>query len=80
MIIERLKFYADTETEKNKYFCWKINSIMDLETRLKYWMKKMYLRSAWYECIDTDTGETTNQRIDLNVFTEQEEVIFCKEK
>lgn len=67
MIIERLKFYADTPTgEKNKYCCWDISSIMDLEDRLIYFMQKGWnIRAAWYEKIDTDTGEVKeNSKID----------------
>jgi len=76
MVIERLKFYADTDKEKNKFFCWKINSIMDLDARLKYFMSKMYIRSAWYEFIDTETGETSNQSIDLDVYAQTKEILF----
>jgi hypothetical protein len=78
--MERLKFYADTSKEKNKFFCWKINSIMDLESRLEYWMKRVYIRAAWYECIDTDTGEVINQRIDLVHFTDYQQILFSIEK
>jgi len=78
--IERLKFYADTKTEKNKYFSWNINSIMDLESRLRYWMGRVYIRSAWYECVDKDSGEVINQRIDLSAFVDQQELIFSKEQ
>jgi hypothetical protein len=77
IVIERLKFYADTDKEKNKYFCFTINSIMDLEERLKYFAQRMYIRSAWYECIEN--GKTTsNQRIDMVTFTDYNEISFIK--
>jgi hypothetical protein len=78
MIIERIKFYADLQSgEKNKYFCFTINSIMELEGRLKYFMKKMYIRSAWYECIEN--GKViSNDRIDLTHYIDNNEAIFIK--
>jgi hypothetical protein len=79
--MERLKFYADTPRgEKNKYFCFKINSILDLEGRLIYWLKKgMYIRSAWYESIDEETGLIQNQKIDLVKFVDERQVLFTTE-
>ena len=64
MVTERIKFYADTKEQKNKFFCFKINSIMDLQPRMMYWMKKVYIRSAWYECIENDVV-ISNDKIDL---------------
>lgn len=67
IVIEKLKFYCDTDKEKNKLMSWKINSIFDLEDRLKYWMKRVVIRSAWYEV--TENGKVvSNQRIDLDQF------------
>jgi hypothetical protein len=66
--IERLKFYCDTDKEKNKLMTWSINSIFDLETRIKYWMKKVVIRSAWYEVVE-EGKVVSNQRIDLEQFT-----------
>lgn len=65
MKIERVKFYADTDKEKNKFYCWKINSILDLEDTLINFMSKGWLiRSAWYEKFDNETGEVLeNTRI-----------------
>jgi len=75
-----LKFYADTPRgEKNKYFCFSINSIMDIEARLLYWMQKgFYVRAAYYEFVDDETSETTNQQIDLIEFCESKAVLFTK--
>ena len=76
MISERLKFYADvSEKNKNKFFCFKINSILDLENRLIYWMSKMYIRAAWYECIE-DNKVVDNKKIDLVTFTDYRVVKF----
>ena len=68
-IQERLKFYGDTQFVKNKYFCFKINSIFDLEASLKRFMKLYYIRSAWYECIEDGTVKE-NSRIDLTNFVD----------
>jgi hypothetical protein len=58
MIKERLKFYADTDQEKNKYFCWELSSILSLKEALwRFFDKGWSIRSAWYEKVDTDTGE-----------------------
>jgi hypothetical protein len=66
MVKERLKFYADTTQAKNQYFCWELSSILTLKEALhRFFSKGWYIRSAWYEKIDTDTGETEN--IKLNV-------------
>lgn len=63
---ERLKFYADTPKEQNKYFCFKITSILSLKDALwRFFDKGWNIRSAWYEKIDLKTGEITNTRIDL---------------
>jgi hypothetical protein len=63
MIKERLKFYADTDIQKNKLFCWNV-TILQVEEKLMEFMKKgWYIKSAWYEKIDTDTGEIENTRI-----------------
>ena len=66
MIIERLKFYADTPRgEKNKFFCWQIASIFNLEEKLIEFIQKGFeIRSAWYEKINDETGEILeNSRI-----------------
>jgi hypothetical protein len=79
IITEWLSFYADTDTEKNKHFKWKINSIIDLPGRLKYWAKKVEIRSAWYVCYENEKV-IANQRIDIQSFyeTSGNEVHFVK--
>jgi hypothetical protein len=55
---ERLKFYADTPQEANKYFCYKITSVLSLKDALwRFFDKGWNIRSAWYEKIDMNTGE-----------------------
>jgi hypothetical protein len=55
---ERLKFYADTPQQSNKYFCYKISSILTLKEALwRFFDKGWNIRSAWYEKIDLNTGE-----------------------
>jgi hypothetical protein len=79
MIKERLKFYADTEKDRNKYFCFTITSILEVRSALwRFFDKGWNIRSAWYEKIDTDTGETINQKIVLR--TELDEYIKEKTK
>ena len=55
---ERIKFYADTPQQSNKYFCYKISSILTLKEALwRFFDKGWNIRSAWYEKIDLNTGE-----------------------
>jgi hypothetical protein len=81
-LVERLKFYADTPNgDKNKFFCFKIPSIIEIDKRLLYFMKKnWYIRSAWYECIE-DGKVKNNWQIDLVTFCSDNEqtVIFIKD-
>ena len=58
MIIERVKFYADTpKGEKNKQFCFKVG-ILELPEAIKRFHKAGYsIRALWYEKIESDTGE-----------------------
>jgi|GEM_PF-3931434 len=73
--VERLRFYGDSLTEKNKLYTWDINSIFDLEARLRYWMKRLYIRAAWYEVLEK--GERVkNERIDLIQFLDYNEILF----
>lgn len=66
MINERIKFYADTDKEKNKYFCFKIGSLLTLKEALwRFFNKGWSIRSAWYEKIDTDTGEVENTKLNI---------------
>jgi len=64
MIIERLKFYANTPSEKNKRFCWEC-SILDIEEKLiEFMLKGWAIRAAWYEKLNKETGEVLeNTRI-----------------
>lgn len=77
MFTERLKFYADTPMEKNKYFCWKLDSILTLKEALwRFFDKGWNIRSAWYEKINLGTGEVENLKINLQ--TELDE--YCNKK
>ena len=60
--LSRVKFYADTPMgEKNKYFCWDIDSILSAEeTVLRFMAKKWVIRAVWFENINTETGEITD--------------------
>jgi len=81
-LVERLKFYADTPNgDVNKFFCFTIPSIVEIQARLLYFMKKKwYIRSAWYECIENGKV-TSNQKIDLVTFCSDNEqvVLFIKD-
>ena len=68
MIIERIKFYADTPSgQVNKFFCFKLKSILTLREALwRFIAKGWNIRSAWYDKIDIETGEKlVNLRIDM---------------
>ena len=76
MVIERIKFYADvSDSVKNKFFCFRINSIFDLENRVRYWTSKFYIRAMWYECVE-DGNVVNNEKIDLVSFTDFRTVKF----
>jgi len=77
MIIERLKFYADTPREKNKFFCWDNVSLLTFEDKLIEFMfeKDFTIRAAWHETINKDTGEIKNLRVSKQALQE----IFDKE-
>jgi hypothetical protein len=74
-IIERLKFYAITETNPNQFFCYNINSIVDLEARLLYFSSKYQLKAAWYELIENGIVKE-NRRIDLVSFYDSGEALI----
>lgn len=58
MISERIKFYADTpNNEKNKLFCFKTDLITLKDTIKRFIIEGFVFRAAWYEKIDTSTGE-----------------------
>ena len=63
----RIKYYADTPSERNKYFCYNIRSILDVEHHLfKVFDKGWRIRAAYFENIDQTTGEILeNTKIDL---------------
>jgi len=65
MFIERLKFYADTPRDKNKFFCWNNVSILDFEDKLIEFMfdKNFTIRAAWHETVNKETGEVKNLRV-----------------
>ncbi|NCA74867.1 MAG: hypothetical protein EOM90_00895 [Alphaproteobacteria bacterium] len=66
MILERLKFYADTPKAKNQYFCWKLTSLMSLQDALwRFFDKGWSIRSAWYEKVNTETAEMENVRLNI---------------
>lgn len=67
MVKERLKFYADTDQAKNQYFCWELTSILSLKDALwRFFSKGWNIRSAWYEKIDTETGEVENTKLNVS--------------
>jgi len=72
---EFLKFYADTPSEQNKLFTWKINSIFDLEARLMYWRKKYYVRAAWY-VVKENGVVVSSQKIDLVLHLDYKTINF----
>ena len=75
---ERIKFYADTPIEKNKYFCFKITSILALKEALwRFFDKGWNIRSAYYERIDLSTGEIM-ENAKINVQKEMEEYVEAK--
>ena len=63
----RVKYYADTPMERNKYFCYNIRSILDVENHLfKVFDKGWHIRAAYFENIDQSTGEIIeNTKINL---------------
>jgi len=67
MVSEFLQFYADTPSVKNKFFSFRINSVFDLETSLKRFMKSFYIRSAWYVARE-GKNVVENSKIDLVQF------------
>lgn len=65
--IERVKLYADTGRESNKFFCWTVSGINGVRSNL-YWHFGCgwKVRAAWYERVDGDTGEIVmNRRLDI---------------
>ena len=59
-----IKFYADTKSEKNKHFCFKIKSILELKAAIiRFYDKGFNIRACYFQELDKDTGEILNQRI-----------------
>ena len=80
MFTERLKFYADTPMAKNKYFCWKLDSILTLKEAIwRFFDKGWNIRSAWYEKINLTTGEV-EENTKLNIQEQLEEYTKFKLK
>jgi len=71
-IIERIKFYADTPLQKNKYFCFKIENIAHLRKALfRLQTKGFKFRAIWWEVVAKDTGEIIeNERMSLDSINE----------
>jgi len=66
MIRERLKFYADTPRgEKNKLFCWTVSILSLQEALFRFFSEGYVIRAAWFEMLNTETGETENTRINV---------------
>ena len=75
---ERLKFYADTPMGKNKYFCFKIESIMTLKDALwRFFDKGWNIRAAFYEKKNTETGEVI-ENSKLNIPEQLEKYLESK--
>ena len=75
MTVELIQFYGETASEKNKFFSFKINSIFDLESSLKRFMRSYYIRSAWYVCKE-DGKIVNNDRIDMTQFVDFNTIHF----
>lgn len=73
-----LKFYCDTDKERNKLMTWQINSIFDLDTALLRWVKRVnYIRAAWF-VTKRDGAVVSSERIDLDRFANDKEIILTK--
>jgi len=61
---ERIKFYADTDREKNKLYTWDLpNGILSIrDTSNRFFSKGWLIRAAWYEKIDLSTGKAVENR------------------
>lgn len=66
--INKLKFYADcADGSRNKLFSWSINSVIDVESRIIYFLKKGYQIKAAYFCeySSIDGHEISSKKINL---------------
>ena len=71
--MERVKFYADNKSldQTNKLFTFSIPSALYIGSTLLRFAKKVdFIRAAYYEYINEDTGEVDNRQIDMNYFYE----------
>jgi tellurite resistance-related uncharacterized protein len=84
MYKERLKFYADTPKEKNKYFCFGIVPLFKRDTPLHSFFEKGWnIRSAYWEKleINEETGEIkVLENLRINVTAELEKFVFSRTK
>lgn len=64
MIIEHIKFYANTPAgDKNKLFTFEC-TLINLQSCLERFMKKGFnIRACWYQNYNDATGEIINKRI-----------------
>ena len=81
MIMEKLKFYADTPRgERNKLFCWDV-SILHLEDAIfRFFARGFVIRAAWYENVNQETGRVTNERIDTEGLFDKFSSLSSKQK
>jgi hypothetical protein len=62
MMAHRIKIYADTDKEKNKFFVFIISSPSNVLPALRRLRNSgMIIRAVWYE----DTKQCRNEKIDL---------------
>jgi hypothetical protein len=65
-LTERVKFYADSGTQINKLFCFKIKQTRIKECLFRFMDQGCNIRAAWYELINSETGEIIrNHRLPL---------------
>ena len=62
MVKQRIKFYADTKIEKNKYFCYEINE-NEIDVLERFFDRGWHIRAAWYEEIDENGKPLVNEQI-----------------
>ena len=69
---ERLKFYADTQKEKNKYFCFEVTVLSVKEAIWRFFSKGWTIRAMWYEKINLSTGEIVeNSKLNIQSMFEE---------
>ena len=73
----RIKFYADTPRgEINKYHCFKVRNIFEVNEALLRFVSKGYIiKACWYEKIALDTGKVIdNMKIDMVAFLDKHQL------